>query len=81
MSLIHLCAWHIKHFARRELNKGFHGQGARDARDTVALETGMLVCKAGVELDLQRYAGSLSLELIRGLIGKKISKQENLIGV
>ncbi len=67
VSVIHLCAWRIKHFPRRELNKGFHGQGARDACDTVALETGMSVCKAWKELDLQRYVGSLSLELIRGL--------------
>lgn len=39
----------------------------------------MSACKAGV--DLQRYAGSLGLELIRGLIGKKIREQENLIAV
>lgn len=31
--------------------------------------------------DLQRYVGSLRLDLIRGLIGRKIREQEDLIGV
>lgn len=69
-------------FLAGELNKGFHGRGARegDAREPVALETGMSDF-AWLGSDLQRYVGSLRLDLIRGLIGRKIREQEDLIGV
>lgn len=56
---VHRCAWRIKHFAPREVNEGFHGQGqgAGDACDTVALETGMSVGRVMEGAECEQICG------------------------